>query len=136
VIKAVKAHSTSEGLAPGALAEELQLVGRMLPALACLDTGCSYDLDDADVRRAVEFPLQPIDAKAAGSRSLSSLYRLMAATPTPKSRSFSSSTPDPSSVQFRHDQGSFYSEKDTDTNPDYMQNINLTPGRKQHSHQF
>ena len=58
-IKTVKAHCTEEGLTPGALAQELQLVGRMLPYLAALETGCSYDLDDPETRCTFEFPTQP-----------------------------------------------------------------------------
>ena len=86
-IKTVKAHCTEEGLTPGSLAQELQLVGRMLPYLAALENGCSYDLDDPETRCTLEFPIESGDSRSSASpRRLSSLYRMVAATLTPSSR--------------------------------------------------
>lgn len=128
-LKTLKAHRNQNGLTPGALAEELRWVGSMLPSLARLETGCSYDLDDPDVRHDLDLPTPgdlPSEAsprRSPGSRgSLSSLYRMMDVTPTHRSASSSSFS---SFLSTGTNEKKSFLDEDTETNPDYMHDVTV-----------
>jgi hypothetical protein len=90
----------------------------MLPSLAGLATACSCDLDDPESRAAVEF--------SGDLKSLSISTTLTPCSPTSKS---SSSTPVHPSCRPLLSASSTPASIDTDaaTNPDYEQNMDLTP---------
>jgi hypothetical protein len=151
-IKTVKALCPEEGLKPGEMAQELIHLGRMLPSLAALETGCSYDLDDPEIRSAVEFPAQPSgESKSPSSRSpLSSFYRTNPVTPkhppyltpkTPKSSSSASTMATPRGLdrfssltvsRRSSSKASVVSDFDAQTDPDYMESLDITPAHGKH----
>jgi hypothetical protein len=135
-IKILKAHCTEDGLFPGSLAQELRVVGRMLADLAALDVGCTYDLDKPDVRCAFELPVQNGPSSPSSSLSIGFLSRDVSQALTPKSkRSASSSSisePGTTPVHGQVFKNSIYCGTDTETNPDYLQDMDITPSHNNH----
>jgi hypothetical protein len=133
-IKTVKALCPEEGLRPGELAQELRHFSRMLPTLAVLEAGCSYDLDDPEIRSAAEFPPRSVESPSSGSPS-SSVYSVKPFL-TPKSSSSASTMATPlgldplSSLNVSRrsfSKTSVHSDFDAQTDPGYMENLDITP---------
>ena len=80
---------------------------------------CSYDLDDPEIRCDLDLPTQSGGSKLASFRSLDSFSRIAPSTPTPTNRRLDLSRRSSSDAW------------DTETNPDYAQDM-PTPARKHH----
>jgi hypothetical protein len=123
LIKTLKAHCTERGLTPGELAEELRVVGSVLPSLAGLETGCSYDLDVPEIRCTFGLPTKFGDPTSPSSVQRGRFSRVVPSPVTPKS---SRSTP-----RFHLSRNASLSSgscgNDVETNPDYMEDMDLTP---------